>query len=105
MTHTVVPPEAPRRPGQLASAITTLSLISRRMFKERMASETWAAKAACVRPATACSPDRPARAGLAKRVSDQIAHDPSDIVTVVDILERAASSPAAAIPTTGAATR
>jgi len=82
--------EAPRRPGQLASAITTLSLVSRRMFKERLADEPWVAKAGLRAPCYSVLTwiDRLEPVSQ-KRVSDQIAHDPSDIVTVVDILERA----------------
>jgi len=84
------PPEAPRRPGQLASAITTLSLISRRLFKERLTHEPWVRaaglRAPCYSVLTWIERLEPVSQ---KRVSDQIAHDPSDIVTVVDILERA----------------
>jgi DNA-binding MarR family transcriptional regulator len=86
----VVPAEATRRPGELASAITTLSLISRRLFKERLAREPWVAeaklRAPCYSVLTWIDQLQPVSQ---KRVSDQIAHDPSDIVTVVDILERA----------------
>lgn len=90
MASPVVPPEAPRRPGQLASAITTLSLISRRLFKERLAHEPWVAEAGLRAPCYSVLTwvDRLEPVSQ-KRVSDQIAHDPSDIVTVVDILERA----------------
>ena len=90
MVGPVVPPEAARRPGELASAITTLSLISRRLFKERLAREPWVAaarlRAPCYSVLTWIDQLEPVSQ---KRVSDQIAHDPSDIVTVVDILERA----------------
>jgi len=90
VASSVVPPEAPRRPGQLASAITTLSLISRRLFKERLAHEPWTAEAGLRAPCYSVLTwiDRLEPVSQ-KRVSDQIAHDPSDIVTVVDILERA----------------
>jgi DNA-binding MarR family transcriptional regulator len=85
-----LPSEAPRRPGQLASAITTLSLISRRLFKERLAAEPWVAEAGLRAPCYSVLTwiDRLEPVSQ-KRVSDQIAFDPSDIVTVVDILERA----------------
>jgi DNA-binding MarR family transcriptional regulator len=86
----VVPPEATRRPGELASAITTLSQISRRLFKERLAREPWVAeaklRAPCYSVLTWIDQLQPVSQ---KRVSDQIALDPSDIVAVVDILERA----------------
>ena len=72
---------ASRRPGQLASAITTLSLISRRLFKERLADEPWVAEAGlrapCYSVLTWIERLEPVSQ---KRVSDQIAHDPSDIV-------------------------
>jgi DNA-binding MarR family transcriptional regulator len=86
----VIPSDPPRRPGQLASAITTLSLISRRLFKERMAREPWVAEAGLRAPCYSVLTwiDRLEPVSQ-KRVSDQIAHDPSDIVAVVDILERA----------------
>ena len=101
----VLPPEAPRRPGQLASAITTLSMLSRRLFKERLAAEPWVAEAGLRAPCYSVLTwiDRLEPVSQ-KRVSDQIAFDPSDIVTVVDILERGASSPGDATLTTGAAT-
>jgi MarR family transcriptional regulator, lower aerobic nicotinate degradation pathway regulator len=90
MAGTVVPPEAPRRPGELASAITTLSLISRRLFKERLSREPWAAaaglRAPCYSVLTWINQLEPVSQ---KRVSDQIGFDPSDIVAVVDTLERA----------------
>ena len=90
LPRAVLPREADRRPGELASAITTLSLISRRLFKDRLAQEPWVAearlRAPCYSVLTWIDQLEPVSQ---KRVSDQIAHDPSDIVTVVDILERA----------------
>ena len=83
-------PDAEARPGQLASAITTLSVISRRLFRERMAQEKWARdaglRAPCYSVLTWIDRLEPVSQ---KRISDQIRHDPSDIVAVVDILERA----------------
>jgi DNA-binding MarR family transcriptional regulator len=90
VSRPVVLPETPRRPGQLASAITTLSVMSRRLLKERLSKEPWVAaaglRAPCYTVLTWIDQLEPVSQ---KRVSDQIGHDPSDIVAVVDILERA----------------
>jgi len=60
------------------------------LFKERLAQEPWVREAGlrapCYSVLTWIDQLEPVSQ---KRVSDQIAHDPSDIVTVVDILERA----------------
>jgi len=79
-----------RRPGQLASAITALSVISRRMFRERLTAEPWFAEAGLRAPCYSVLTwiDRLEPVSQ-KRVSEAIAHDPSDMVAVVDILERA----------------
>jgi DNA-binding MarR family transcriptional regulator len=64
--------------------------MSRRLFKERLAREPWAKaagmRAPCYSVLTWIDQLEPVSQ---KRVSDQIGHDPSDIVAVVDILERA----------------
>ena len=90
MPSSIASREAARRPGQLASAITTLAVISRRLFKERLAEEQWVAEAGLRAPCYSVLTwiDRLEPVSQ-KRVSDQIAFDPSDIVAVVDILERA----------------
>jgi MarR family transcriptional regulator, lower aerobic nicotinate degradation pathway regulator len=90
MPRPAAAPPAPRRPGQLASAITTLAVISRRLFKERLAEESWVAQAGLRAPCYSVLTwiDRLEPVSQ-KRISDQIAFDPSDIVAVVDILERA----------------
>jgi DNA-binding MarR family transcriptional regulator len=81
-------------PEQLRIGLTTqiaaLAAVSRRMFRDRMKHEQWAIDAGLRAPSYAvliCI-DRLGPISQ-KRVADEIATDPSDLVAVIDILERA----------------
>jgi DNA-binding MarR family transcriptional regulator len=74
----------------LPTQIAALAAVSRRLFKERMKSEQWAIDAGLRAPSYAvliCL-DRLGPISQ-KRVADEIATDPSDLVAVIDILEHA----------------
>jgi len=73
-----------------ASAIASLATITRRMMKQRLASEDWVRDAGLRPPCfrVMASVDELGSASQ-KQISDQLALDPSDMVSVVDVLERA----------------
>jgi MarR family transcriptional regulator, lower aerobic nicotinate degradation pathway regulator len=74
----------------LPTQIAALAAVSRRLFKERMKTEQWAIDAGLRAPgyAVLICLDRLGPISQ-KRVADEIATDPSDLVAVIDILERA----------------
>ena len=74
----------------LPTQIAALAAVSRRLFKERMKTEQWAIDAGLRAPSYAVliCVDRLGPISQ-KRVADEIATDPSDLVAVIDILERA----------------
>jgi MarR family transcriptional regulator, lower aerobic nicotinate degradation pathway regulator len=74
----------------LPTQIAALAAVSRRLFKERMKTEQWVIDAGLRAPSYAVliCVDRLGPISQ-KRVADEIATDPSDLVAVIDILERA----------------
>jgi MarR family transcriptional regulator, lower aerobic nicotinate degradation pathway regulator len=80
----------PDRAVPFTTAINGLASISRRLFRERLANEEWVARAGlrapCYGAMTWINRLEPVSQ---KRVSDELGLDPSDVVAVVDILERA----------------
>jgi DNA-binding MarR family transcriptional regulator len=73
-----------------ASAIASLATITRRMMRQRLAAEEWVRDAGLRPPCfrVMASIDDLGSASQ-KQISDQLALDPSDMVSVVDVLERA----------------
>jgi DNA-binding MarR family transcriptional regulator len=76
--------------GQMATAISGLAAISRRLMKHHLAAEEWVAKAGlrppCFGVMTCIAESEPVSQ---KQISDRLAVDPSDLVSVVDLLEHA----------------
>jgi MarR family transcriptional regulator, lower aerobic nicotinate degradation pathway regulator len=72
------------------TAIAGLANLSRRLFRERLAGQSWVAEAGlkqgCYGAMTWINRLEPVSQ---KRVATELGRDPSDIVEVVDILERA----------------
>jgi DNA-binding MarR family transcriptional regulator len=76
--------------GELASGFSWLASVSRRLMKQRLAAEEWVAEAGLRPPCfgvLACI--RRLEPASQKQISDRLGLDPSDMVAVVDILERA----------------
>jgi DNA-binding MarR family transcriptional regulator len=80
----------PEVPIPYTTAIAGLATLSRRLFRERLAGQAWVAEAGlkqgCYGAMTWINRLEPVSQ---KRVATELGRDPSDIVEVVDILERA----------------
>lgn len=74
----------------LPTQIAALAALMRRLFRERMKSEQWAADVSLRAPSytVLICVDRLGPISQ-KGVADEIATDPSDLVAVIDVLERA----------------
>src|SRR6266511_1278239 len=76
--------------GELASAISVLAAVSKRLLRQHLASQDWVAEAGlrppCLGVLTWVRRLEPASQ---KQISDRLGLDPSDMVAVVDLLERA----------------
>jgi DNA-binding MarR family transcriptional regulator len=76
--------------GELASAISLLATVSKRLLKQRLASQDWVAEAGLRPPCLgALTWVRRLEPASQKQISDRLGLDPSDVVAVVDLLERA----------------
>ncbi len=83
--------EAPTTPVGLVGLIGALGAAGRRLFARRLAEEAWVAEAGLRAPAygVLLTIERLGPVSQ-KQISDQMGLDPSDLVGVIDILEREA---------------
>lgn len=81
--------EAPTTPVGLVGLIGALGAAGRRLFARRLAQEEWVAQAGLRAPAygVLLTIERLGPVSQ-KQISDQMGFDPSDLVGVIDILER-----------------
>jgi DNA-binding MarR family transcriptional regulator len=80
----------PEAPIPYTTAISGLANLSRRLFRERLAGQAWVTEAGlkqgCYGAMTWINRLEPVSQ---KRVATELGRDPSDVVEVIDILERA----------------